>query len=363
MKWPVALLSLLTACPLVASPVLVGKFPAKIVPEQLNVLTLPEHGTVTDLIAEGHVTAGTVIAILNKERTQQEREDMEFSIAKERITTRDELRKLLQQREKLLFYLNLSADERKFAADTVSSDGSIPTAESLADIDERISLTRRELSTMEKRKRDEFERSHEKMTLRMPYTGRLQYNVTLPEDKTQPFEITGMVQTFATVCDDSSYYVTIIISRSDMSLLPEKKFSVRVPLPENRELVGTYAFRRVERASNGADALVYFFRLPKEDSETAFGMLGSNTTATLYFDVDDEVERVSKAQLAAHPVAGECESWEELVARVYPGAVVVIVADRDIVIRHPQTGTPQPEPAVEETRPEAETKAGEPQLP
>ncbi len=349
MKWASlipALSALLAALPLGAEPVLVGQFAAKIVPEQLSVLTMPERGVVSDLVPEGPVAAGTVVAVLNKERMEEEREDMEFELAKERIARRDELRQLNQQREKLLFYLNLSAEERRFATDSVPADMP-PTRESLRDMDERISLVQRELDTMEKRKRDAFERNHEKNTLRMPFNGRLQYNITLPEDRSAPFELVGMVQTFATACDDSSYYVTIAITRSDLSLLPEKKFSVRVPLPEGRELVGSYAFRRVERTHMDRDMLVYFFRLPKEDSETAFGMLGSNTTAVLYYEADERVERVRKAELAAHPAAGECGSWAELVNRVYPGAVVVIIADRDIVIRRPEQQASGAQPAAQ----------------
>ncbi len=342
MKWPSLLLGLLAVSPLAAESVLVAKLPAKIVPEQLSVLTLPDRGIITDLVPEGHVAAGTIIAVEDKERMEQEREDMEFALTKERLNTKDELRKLLQQREKLVFYLSLTTEERKFAAEAIQGEQEGDPQESLADIDERIALVKRELNTMEKRKRDEFVRSHEKQTLRMPFNGRLQYNITLPEDITKPFEIVGMVQSFATVCDDSSYYVTISISNSDLSLLSEKKFSVRVPLPEGRELTGQYAFRRVERASTGGDVLIYFFRLPKEDHETAYGMLGSNTTAELFFEVDGQVERISKAQLAAHPLAPECESWEDLIARVYPGSVVVIVADRDIVIRRAEGAAAPP---------------------
>ncbi len=333
MKCSLLLPVFLAALPLCAEPVLVGKFPAKIVPEQLSVLPLPEHGTITDLAPEGHLAAGTVIAILNKQLMEEQREDMEFQLAKDRIAQRDELRKLTQQREKLSFYLSLGKEERKYAVDVVTGDLP-PTRESLRDIDERIALVKRELDTMEARKRKEFERNHEKQTLRMPFDGRLQYNINLPEDRSKPFEVVGVVQTFATACDDSSYYVTIAISRSDLSLLPEKQFSVRVALPEGKELVAGYAYRRVERSRSDRDVLIYFFRLPAEDAETAFGMLGSNTTASLIYEADGSVERVSKAQLAAHPAASTCESWEELVQRAYPGAVVVIVADRDIVIRH-----------------------------
>ncbi len=340
MNWLPLIPALLALLPLSAEPVLVGKFPAKIVPEQISVLPLPDRGTVTDIIPAGRVAAGTVVAVLNKQRMEEERENMEFQIAKDRIARRDELRQLRQQREKLLFYLNLSEGERKYATDAFVGDKP-PTRESLLDIDERIGLAQQELDTMEKRRRDEFDRNHEQQTLRMPFNGLLQYNVTLPEDPSAPYEITGMVQTFATACDDSSYYVTIGIAHSDLSLLPEKKLSVQVPLPEGRKLEGQFAFRRVERARTGnSDMLVYFFRLPAEDADTAFGMLGSNTTASLFYEADGGVERVRKAQLAAHPAASKCENWEELVAAAYPGASIVFVADRDIVIRHPVA--PQP---------------------
>ncbi len=355
MKTPAFFLSLLAALPLLAEPVLVGSFPAKVVPEQLSVLNLPTDGVVTDLAEEGHLAKGAVVAILNKERMEEEREDMEFALAKERISQRDELRQLRQQREKLVFYLKLSPEERKYATEMMPG-GETPSQQSLRDIDERISLAQRELDTMEKRRRDEFDRAHDKQTLRMPFDGRLQYNVTLPEDRSKPYEVTGMVQNFATVCDDSAYYVSIAVSRSDLSLLPEKKLSVRVPLPEGRELVAPFSFRRVERAGSG-DVLLYFFRLPREDSETAFGMLGSNSKANLFYEVEGRTMRVAKAELAAHPQAGQCESWSELVNIAYPGAAIVLVAGRDIVLL-PAAGGKEGEEAAEQGQGEAPAVEG-----
>ncbi len=339
MKWPSLILALLAPLPLAAEPVLVGKFPAKIVPEQVSLFSLPGHGMVSDLAPEGHVKAGTVIAVLNKQRMAEEREEMELQLIRDRLSRRDELRQLRQQREKLVFYLSLSEGERKYAVDSVP-EGETPTAESLRDIDERIDLVQRELATMEKRKRSEFERNHEQQTLRMPFDGRLQYNINLPEDRSQPFEVVGTVQNFATACDDSSYYITLSISRSDLSLLPEEKFTVSVALPEGKELTGRYAYRRVEQGRSG-DMLVYFFRLPDEDAETAYGMLGSNTTASLSYEADGAVERLSKTALAAHPAAADCESWAELVEKVHPGAVVVLVAERDVIIRRPEPAAGQ----------------------
>ncbi len=334
MRFPFLSLFLLLP-PLAAEPVSVGTYPAKVVPEQLSVFILPEKGELTDLAdSSERLEQGAVIAVINKERTEQEREDMELQLTRDRLTARDELRKLRAQREKLLFYLKLTADERKFSSETFA-EGQEPNTESLRDVDERIALCERELSTLERRRRTEFNRKHDLLTLRMPFRGRLQYNVTLPEDRSKPFELVGTVQSFATACDDSAFYITVPISQGDMTLLPEKNFSARIALPEGKFLEGSYAFRRVERSHSGADMLVYFFRLPEEDADKAFSMLGSNVKARLYYDVDGSVQRISKVGLAAHPGAARCESWTELVELAYPGAVVVIVAERDVIIRQP----------------------------
>ncbi len=318
-----------------AEPVPIGTYPAKVVPEQLSVFTLPERGELTDIVdTTQRLEKGTVFAVVNKEQTEQEREDMELQIMRDRLTKKDELRKLRAQREKLLFYLHLSADERKFSRETFE-EGREPNEESVRDIDERITLVERELTTLERRRKTEFDRKHDRLTLRMPFTGRLQYNVILPEDTGKPFELVGTVQTFATACDDSAFYVTVPMAQSDLTLLPEQNFSVRIPLPEGRFLEATYAFRRVERAHSGGDMLVYFFRLPQEKADLAFSMMGSNVRARLYYEVSGQVRRVSKTTLATHPEAARCESWADLVELAYPGSVVVVAAENDIIIRQP----------------------------
>lgn len=328
---PLPLLLLLSALPLTAAPVEIGKFSAKIVPERVAVLPLPDRGTVTDLVdASGRLEAGTVIAILNKERTAEEREDMELQIARERINKKDEILKLQAQRRKVKFYTSLSPQERRFNTDF--KDETPPDSSSLNDIDERIALMERELKTMERRKRNEFDHKHNPMTLRMPFSGRLQYNVTLPEDITQPFEYSETVRTFATACDDSAFYITINVADSDLSLLSEERFTTTVKLPGGRTLTGTYSHRRVERANHGGDMLVYFFRLPAEDHDTAYNMLGSNTSAILTYETGTDVLHVSKAELLTRPEASECENWEQLVKLTHPGYHILIIAQRDIVL-------------------------------
>lgn len=334
-----SLLSLLlgmTALHAAAESITVGKYPAKIVPEQISEITLPENGIITDLADETqHQQAEAVIAIINKEQTAEDRENLELKIARERISLQDDMRKLQAQRRQVVFYLSLSKEERRYNTD-YKGDSNPPTQESLKDIDERIALLQKEIDTLERRHTKEFDRKHNPLTLRMPFNGRLQYNVILPENRTKPFrlpEVGG--RSFATVCDDSAFYITIALAEGSNSLLKPESFSVSISLPEGQKLNGQFAFRRVERQGN-SDLLAYYFRVQPADHDKAYSMLGGKYTATLHFETGSEVTRVSKATLATHPQAEQCSDWEELVKLAYPEHHIIIIGARDIILRPKQ---------------------------
>lgn len=332
-------LALAFACSqLHAEPVQISLLPAKIVPEQAATLAL-ENGIISHLAdASGHLEAGTVIAVLNEERTAQEKEELELKMAREELRLRDELRKLEVQRSKVQFYLNLSPRERRYA-NKMGSDDMPPTEESLRDIDVRVDLLRREMENAPRLLKQEFERNHAKLTLRMPFAGRLQYHFTLPRDTGKPFEYLNLPgRPFASVCDDSAFYITINLSKAELTQLPENNFSVSVDLPEGKVLTGTFSHRKVEQNHSGnGDMLVYFFKVPEADKETAYKMLGSHAKARLVYDAGENVQYVSKLELIAHPEAAECENWEQLVARLYPQHDLILIGERNIIIR-PRNG-------------------------
>lgn len=324
---------LLFALPLTAAPVKVGKYAAKIVPEQVATLNFAGKGTVTDMVdASQRLEAGTVIGILNKEETEEAREDMELALEREILTKNDEIRKLQAQRNKVAFYLQLTDEEKRYASEEISAEEAV-TQDTLRDIDARIRLLERELATSQRRKRKEFDEKHRDLTLRMPFDGRLQYNIPKREEDGKPVPFNGgQFQSFATVCDDSAFYITISIGNSDLTQLPEENFSVSVSLPKRPPLLAAYSHRKVERANSGGDMLVYFFRLPQEDHDVAYSMLGSNCRADLFYEAGEGVQSVPKAALVADPRAAECEDWQQLVQTVYPGYSIVIIAERDIII-------------------------------
>ena len=316
-----------------AVPIQVGLLPAKIVPEQVTTIPM-EAGVISDLAdATAHQERGAVIAQLNKERTEQEREEMELKLAREAVTHKDELRKLEAQRAKVKFYLGLSEAERRFATDIKVEDAA-PTKESLRDIEERIELIRQELESAPRIRRHDFERSHARNVVKMPFGGRLQYHFPLPAAGTDSFEYTPAPgQPFASVCDDSAFYITINLARAELTQLPPENFTVSVSLPGGKSLTGTYDRNRVEQG-NGADMLVYFFRVPQEAHETAYKMLGSHAQAKLLSEAGEGVLSVAKLELVARPEAAECENWEQLIARLYPDYSVLLIGEREIVLQH-----------------------------
>ena len=152
---------------------------------------------------------------------------MELKVAREEIRLSDELRKLANQRSKVEFFLKLSPRERQYANKlNPAGDDMPPTPESLNDIDKRISLLQREMESKPRLMRQDFERSHAKLTLKMPFAGRLQYNFSLPKDTSGPFEFHNLPgRTFASVCDDSAFYITLSLSNAELTQLPEENFS------------------------------------------------------------------------------------------------------------------------------------------
>lgn len=325
-------LLMLTGSLTVAAPVQVGTLPAKIVPEQIAAMPL-DRGLVSDLAAPGERRKrGDILAVLNKEQMTQEREEMELKLARDRMTRRDEIRKLEAQRRKVVFYLSLTRSERRYAQTPAGQDELPPSEESLADIDERIALLKREVESMNRIRNNELNRKHARNTLRMPFDGRIQYHFTLPENIEEPFEYsaTGSMP-FATVCDDSAFYITLNISRAELTQLPENQFSAVIDLPAGKTLRGEFAHRRVEEGNSG-DMLVYFFRLPKDAHEQAFNMLGSNARARLLFDAPDGTMQLDKGELARHPAATECSNWEELVQKLYPEYRLLLIGEHQILI-------------------------------
>lgn len=307
----------------------VGQFPAKIVPNQVQMVNLPEKSLISDLAPEGACEKGQIIARLDADEMAEGKVDLELKILRDKITKTDAIRDLEKKKRELEFYMSLSKKEREFET-TIYKSEDLPPERALEDLNMRLELAIKELDRAEYTLRKDFADKEKKSILVMPFRGRLQYHITLPDDMSAPFECTP-VQQFATVCDDSAFYISIGISQTDLTQLPAERFSVSIPLPAGKELTGKYDHRRVERNAT-SDLLVYYFRVPQEDHEVAFSMIGTQGKARLYYHGTGDVKRLSKAQLSSDPRASSVEDWQELIQIIYPDYNILLEADKDILI-------------------------------
>ncbi len=309
----------------------IRSFRAKIAPERIRIYTMPTDGVVGNCLQEaGRVKKDTIFATVNEEELALERKELELKLFKERITKEEELSKLERQRDEVKFYASLSKEQRKYAGDAPQAQGG---KKALKAIEDKIDSISKELAMLEERPRLDFRKKEEKYILRMPFDGKLQYQFTFPGDDS----VTTYLESgspIATVCDDSSYYITIAIADPELTGLPPEKLSVEVSLGDGTALKGAYAFKRVEKNnSTGGDLLAYFFRLPKEQHEKAHAAIGSNCMARLYYTATEEVIFLNKVKLASTPEGRVCSTWQELLRKLHPEYELVVNGETELIVR------------------------------
>lgn len=309
--------------------ILVGEYPAKILPHQVRLLAMAKKGMISDLAPAGSLKKGQIIAYIDKEDVLDDKKDMELTILRNRMKHLDTVRDLELEERQLEFYLSLSNKEREYEKEIYSSNNIRPE-EAIKDLKQRIDLEKQDAVRTEYTQRRQFKEKEELSTFVMPFDGRIQYHVTLPDDLSKPFECEP-IQQFATICDDSAFYITLNISDAALSQLPVQYFSASIELPAGKSLEGSFDFRRVERVSNG-DMLVYYFRVAEEDKETAFSLLGTTAKAKLYYKCSANVKRVNKAELSTSRHAEESEDWQDVIKKMYPDYNVLLEAGKDILI-------------------------------
>ncbi len=79
--------------------------------------------------------------------------------------------------------------------------------------------------------------------------------------------------------------------------------------------------------------LVYSFRLPEDPPVESFRMLASNARARLISAAGDGALRLSKTELSTLPEAETCSSWEELIERVRPDCTILLITEREVILR------------------------------
>ncbi len=310
-------------------PSFIKTFRAKIVPERIRTYTMPTDGVIENWVQNGgRLKKDDLFATINKEELENERNELEVKILRDRVTKQEEITKLEKQLEEVKFYSSLTKKEKSYSS--YKQDTGKKAVQNLKD---KLELAKKELAILGKKQQSDFRRKEEKYILKMPFDGRIQYQISFPSDgsKSMFLDASALI---ATVCDDSAYYLTISLGDPDLTRLAPEAFSLVVKMSNGSTLRGDYSFKRVEKnSSNGGDLLAYFFKLPAECHERAHAMLGSNCTAQLYYNPAEDVIRLNKLKLASRPEGRECSSWQELLEKVHPEYELIVNGETELIVR------------------------------
>lgn len=313
----------------------VGQYRTKITPEKARVFLMPVQGVLTDLVPGAkRVSKGTVIARVNKRDLELDRKTMEMEILKERVTREDEIQKLRKEREEIQFVSSLTRKERQFF--DKSAKNSNTAGEVLKAIDDKIELAAKQIELVDAQKRSEFGKKEESFIVTMPYDGRLQYQFQRNEknDKEGIFLENG--KEIAAICDDSSFYLTVIISNPEIANIPSDRLKLNLQLGNSHVIEGYFSHKRVEKNTSGGgnmDMLVFYFKVDPKDHDVLYSMLGANCIAKLYFKVDEDIRVFGKMDLARLPEASRAGNWQELITKVAPGYELLMIGETQLFAR------------------------------
>lgn len=309
----------------------VGQYSARIEPALTRVFTSPASGTLTGLVlnAGERIRKGTVIAELNKDEIDLERTELQVALLKEQLEKEEEIERLLKEREECLFNLSLTKEERLYSKDKEK----LFEKRMIDAIDKKIKLAKEELETSQQRKTKDFENKVETFIIKMPFDGLLQYAFVPKGEGEEIYVDNG--KDIVSVCDDSAFYFSIVISSPEITNLPPELFKFVAELGTGEKIEGTFSHQKVERSSNPAnpETKVFYFKVDRSKSDTMYKMLGARPVGKLYFSGTEDMIRISKIELSALAVAKDASSWQELLEKCRPGYQLVLVGETHIIAR------------------------------
>ncbi len=307
----------------------VSRHAAKILPVRLVTIPSPEAGELrVHCFGKERVSADTLLAVLNEDTLATEEREAELSLQQQRLDRDKAVLKLRKLKSELEFLKNLPLDRRGFAEQRLQTQVDEQT---LASIDEEIELCNERYHLAEIRTRQGIRKKRQACTLTMPFDGRLQYHISLPEKEGECVTVPASTP-LVTIIDDSTFYVALPATDPTWSKLDHKRLRLRVDLGSGVKLEAEWHHTKVDKAERG-ETLFYYFQVPKEEKEKAFSLIGSNLVAELFYKGEDDWLYEKKSDLAMEAGSRFIETWEGLVDTLRPGYTIVFIGETHICLR------------------------------
>lgn len=194
---------------------------------------------------------------------------------------------------------------------------------------QRSELERRQL---------EFDRQQNQARLKMPFDGQLNPSLPLADGVTEYPVNAG--QELAVARDLSLVLLRVPLSDAAWSALATDQLSAVLTLPDGTRMEAPFAFKKLERVQLRED-VVYYFQFPTERSPSAARLVGTEVSCELWLKLVQPARVVPKLTLVLHqPSAFSSRRWNEGLARLTPGASLLIEGQTDLAVVLPREDEP-----------------------
>jgi hypothetical protein len=274
---------------------------------------------------------------------EREKIQTEIEIPKQKL----QLEKLIEESQRQVALMRLLATNKELAASTISigSDNNPIRPEGLAKGELELDLLTRSLKYLQatnsalgvdlvslqndlERRNLEFDRRQAQSRFTMPFPGRL--TVTLPITEGVKEYPVKVGEEIGVARDISVVRLRIAMANLAWTSLPAENMSALVRLPSGEELLGSFAYHKIERVQAREEA-AYYFEFPGDKSEMAARLIGSTVSCELWLNLSKPVRVIPKmALIMFKPDALEGRTWSHGLALAFPGSQLVAEGQTDL---------------------------------
>lgn len=311
----------------------ISRHPAKVVPRRVLPIT-PDMSGEVEVVYRGGSKAvkDTLLLRINPDELALDEKELRLQIERNNLSAETEVLQLMRQKEELEFITKLPPERRMYVVQHLKTD---VDERALALLERKIAATRNNAQLSNERLQNAFEKKRKLREITMPFDGRIQYHLAIPEDGQKTLvSSNGPV---VTIADDSLLYVVINMTDPALARLDTSRLYVSLKMGSGRTLTAPWSHSKVQKGDRGEN-MVYYFTVPDEIRERVWPLVGANLVAHLYYQAEPDSIYVSKAELAREAGGRRFESWEELLATLLPGYTIVFNGETHLCLIQQEAG-------------------------
>ena len=275
---------------------------------------------------EGKVKKGTLLVRINPDELALDEQELQQQIERNNLTAETEILQLLRQKEELQFISKLPPQRRVYVEQHVKAD---VDDRAISLLERKIAACRNSAQLSNQRLQKIFDKKRSLREIRMPFDGRIQYHLTIPED--DGLALVSSNAPIVTIADDSILYIVVSITDPALSRLDAKRLSVLLDIGNARTLTAPWSHGKIQKGDRG-EGLVYYFTIPADMHNRAWPLVGANLVAHLHYQAEEGAIYESKANLALEAGTERYESWEELLQALRPGYAIAFNGETHICL-------------------------------